>query len=95
MARGCLELLLLWAVTAFGLYTYYHGRFEPPGYLYGALGGGFAIACAWGLLRNSFLAFKQRRLVSATTRGSRPEDGRVFAAVGRARALGSPLVTPF
>ncbi len=95
LGRGCLELLIIWAICGAGLYQYYLGRFEPPGDLYGAIGGGMAVAMAWGSLRNIWQALQQRRLIAAAKTGLRPEDGKPFAAAGMIRALREPLLTPF
>ncbi len=93
--RGCLEIFVIWALAGFGLYVAFTPRFEPPGHLYGAIGGGFLISCAWGLVRNSVIALKQRRQIIRCRDGQPPEHGKTYAADGPLVLLKDPLLAPF
>jgi hypothetical protein len=93
--KGCLEMLVVWAALGFLLHLFFKGQFSTDGALYGAAAGGFLMACGWGLFRNAALARNQVRLISQAESGGRPEDGKLYAAVGQIRVHGEPLKTPF
>lgn len=92
IAQGCLEFLVVWGLAAAGLHQVFSGQFEPPGDLWGAVGGGFLIASGWGLLRNLLMSLRRRRLLR---RESPPVDGKECASAGNIFAIGEPLKTPF
>ncbi len=95
LKRGCLELIVIWALASFGLYSFFNGKFEPPGDIWGAVAGGMLISWAWGLSRNIYYAKVRLRLLQQAKRGMMPSDGKLFAAAGPIRPLLDPLRTPF
>jgi hypothetical protein len=95
-ARGCLELLVVWAIVGGVSYAaYFQGRFTPPGPFYGSLAAGMLMACAWGLIRNGLQARGQVELIRRSQAGQFPRDGASYAAIGVAVPLGESLHTPF
>ncbi len=94
-ARGCLEFLIVWLVASLGLYYFFETRFSAPGPLWGAIGGGFLFAAGWGLTRNALMSRGQANLIRESLVGAMPFADRPYAAIGRAIALESPLLTPF
>ena len=94
LRRGCSEFVVIWVIAGYVFYGYFESRFEPPGDVWGSVGGGLLIACAWGAMRNLVTTIFRKRLLSQMSMNSRPEDGQVFAAVGPAVPIDEALRSP-
>ena len=94
LRRGCSEFVVIWVIAGYVFYSYFQSRFEPPGDVWGSVGGGLLIAFAWGSVRNVFFAISRKSLLSQMSVNNRPEDGHVFAAVGPAVPIDEPLRSP-
>jgi hypothetical protein len=95
LGKGCLELIIVWALLGFGAYPLLKERFTEPAPFWSAIAGGFLVAGAWGLLRNAWQARGQAQLIRNAMQGLWPQDGSASAVIGTAVALEEPLVTPF
>jgi hypothetical protein len=98
MKRGCLVSLLIWAALSAGYYSWFHGRFTPPGDRWGAIAAGFFTGIMIASVRTARQSGKDAARVEAASRGesyAAPRDGETLAAYGTIRALRAPLQSPF
>lgn len=96
MKKGCAYGALVWIalVGAYGYVAWEKVREPVPAAIVGVLGGTFA-----GVLLSSFLGLftgaGDRGALKRALAGEPPKDGRLEAAAGPIRPLGSPLRGPF
>jgi hypothetical protein len=95
MKKGCLLWLLLFAALTGFYYVAFHGRFSPPGDLFGALAGGFFLLAAIDGLRGIHTEWRDRARLDRTLAGEPFVDGQRIAAIGPLMALGKPIAAPF
>ncbi|MBV9496916.1 MAG: ankyrin repeat domain-containing protein [Acidobacteria bacterium] len=97
MKRACLVSLLVWAGLSGAFYYYFHGRFTPPGDMWGSIAAGFFTGLMVGAISSALQARRDASRV-ATASGqmyTAPEHGQTLAVFGNVRALQTPLTTPF
>lgn len=100
MKQGCLVSLLILAVLVGGYWYLLHGQIEPP-VLWWSVGiASFFMWISTGALRTAAMAARDARRVSSQSAfagfaGEEMRDGETVTIVGRVRAVGESLRTPF
>jgi len=94
MKKGCLLMLILWAGVSFGIFTLLKHGYPHNELLGGSILGGLFGALGLGGLINSRTYFA---LLSAINSGgkAKPQDGKLFAAVGPIHPISSTIKSPF
>jgi hypothetical protein len=96
MKKSCGLSVAVWLVLGcvYGGVAWKKTHETVPTAFIGILGGTFAamlVGSAWGLVTGS----DDRRALQRALEGEPPKDGRLEAATGTVRALGTPLEAPF
>jgi hypothetical protein len=100
MKRGCFVTLLILVALLGGYWYLLHGRVEAP-VLWWSVGiASFFMWISTGALRTAAMAARDASRVASQSSfagfsGEEMTDGETVTIVGRVRALGSPLRTPF
>jgi len=100
MKRGCFVTLLILVALIGGYWYLLHGHIEPPALWWSVGIASFFMWISTGALRTAAMAARDASRVSSQSSfagfsGEELTDGETVTIVGRVRALGSPLRTPF
>lgn len=95
MRRNCLLTIVVW-FALIGAYAWYLRTWlEPPALFVAAFAMGTAMGAAFLMFNGARYALRDGAARSRLSRGERPEDGDLVAAVGELRPMLDPLRAPF